>query len=103
LHRSRKHDLDGFVVFFLFFFFHHTYWSTFYPVSVEVLQDGRGTDVKKQNKSIIDADGFILVSGKNYIPEVTQKVLQQQEEILMMRKIKLFQDHYLETIPLVIN
>jgi hypothetical protein len=31
---------------------------------VEVLQDGRGTDVKKQNKSIIDADGFILVSGK---------------------------------------
>ena len=64
LHRSRKRDLDGFVVFFLFFFFHHTYWSTFYPVSVEVLQDGRGTDVKKQNKSIIDADGFILVSGK---------------------------------------
>jgi hypothetical protein len=32
--------------------------------TVEVLQDGRGTDVKKQNKSIIDADGFILVSGK---------------------------------------
>jgi hypothetical protein len=31
---------------------------------VEVLQDGRGTDIKKQNKSIIDADGFILVSGK---------------------------------------
>ena len=36
----------------------HTY------IYVEVLQDGRGTDVKKQNKSIIDADGFILVSGK---------------------------------------
>ena len=31
---------------------------------VEVLQDGRGTDVKKQNKSIIDADGFILVKGR---------------------------------------
>jgi hypothetical protein len=28
---------------------------------VEVLQDGRGTDIKKKNKSIIDADGFILV------------------------------------------
>jgi hypothetical protein len=30
----------------------------------EGLQDGRGTDVKKQNKCIIDADGFILVKGR---------------------------------------
>jgi hypothetical protein len=30
----------------------------------EGLQDGPGTDVKNKNKSIIDADGFILVKGR---------------------------------------
>jgi len=30
----------------------------------EGLQSGRRTDIKKKNKSVIDADGFILVKRK---------------------------------------
>jgi hypothetical protein len=33
----------------------------------EGLQDGPGTDVKNKNKSIIDADGFILGYAQNAV------------------------------------
>ena len=39
----------------------------------EGLQDGPGTDVKNKNKSIIDADGFILVKGRKKHTEVYEQ------------------------------